>query len=461
MPSGVRTLFLCGDVMTGRGIDQIMRHPGAPLLHERAVEDARAYVELAEERNGPIPRGVDASYIWGDALEELERVKPDVRIVNLETSITLSDDFWPDKDVHYRMHPENVECLAALGIDVCALANNHVLDWGTTGLLETIATLARSGIAPAGAGNNIREAEQPVSVELESGGRLLVFALGSETSGIPSSWAATERSPGVELLDDLSPATASRAASRLRERKRPGDVAIASIHWGTNWGYEVPSSFVHFAHRLVDAGFDIVHSHSSHHARPIEVYRDRLILYGCGDFIDDYEGIEGYEAFRDDLALMYFATLDAASGELAELRMVPMQIRNFRLARPSREDVEWLRETIAGCSAPFGSSVDLGADGSLLLRWRPHRAPGSQHSLRGTAAPVTGSAGARRARRAGSPSHTLRREGPGTGSARTNPGRRATCQSCVEGSRYRSLAANGIRSRRCPSSRGGLRFARS
>src|SRR3990172_4508531 len=158
------------------------------------------------------------------------------------------------------------------------------------------------------------------SVELESGGRLLVFALGSETSGIPPSWAATERSPGVELLDDLSPATASRAASRLRERKRPGDVAIASIHWGTNWGYEGPSSFVHFAHRLVDAGFDVIHGHSSHHVRPIEVYRDRLILYGCGDFIDDYEGIEGYEAFRDDLALMYFATLDAASGELAELR---------------------------------------------------------------------------------------------------------------------------------------------
>jgi poly-gamma-glutamate synthesis protein (capsule biosynthesis protein) len=368
---GLVTVFLCGDVMTGRGIDQIMRHPGAPLLHERAVEDAREYVELAEARNGPIPRGVDASYIWGDALEELERVKPGARIVNLETSITRSDDFCPDKEVHYRMHPENVGCLTAAGIDVCALANNHVLDWGVEGLLETTATLAKSGIATAGAGGNIGEAGQPASVERGNGTRLLAFALGSETSGIPPSWAAAEQGPGVDLLEDLSPAAASRVARRLRERKRPGDVAIASIHWGTNWGYDVSPSFVHFAHRLADAGFDIVHGHSSHHVRPIEVYRDRLILYGCGDFIDDYEGIAGYEAFRDDLALMYFATLDAASGELEELRMVPMQIRNFRLARPSRADIEWLRETVAGCSAPFGSSIELGADGSLLLRWRP------------------------------------------------------------------------------------------
>ena len=71
-----------------------------------------------------------------------------------------------------------------------------------------------------------------------------------------------------------------------------------------------------FAHWLVDGGVDIVHGHSSHHPRPIEVYRDRLILYGCGDFIDDYEGIEGYEQYRDDLVLMYFATLSPATGEL-------------------------------------------------------------------------------------------------------------------------------------------------
>jgi poly-gamma-glutamate synthesis protein (capsule biosynthesis protein) len=77
-----------------------------------------------------------------------------VRIVNLETSITTSGDYWPGKEVHYRMNPRNIGSLTAAGIDCCALANNHVLDWGYEGLAETLATLDRAGIKHAGAGRN-------------------------------------------------------------------------------------------------------------------------------------------------------------------------------------------------------------------------------------------------------------------------------------------------------------------
>ena len=93
-PSGPIVLFLCGDVMTGRGIDQILPHPGHPRIYEPYMEDARGYVEIAEKANGPIRKPVDFSYIWGEALEELERVEPDLRLINLETSITTSDEYW-------------------------------------------------------------------------------------------------------------------------------------------------------------------------------------------------------------------------------------------------------------------------------------------------------------------------------------------------------------------------------
>jgi len=145
------------------------------------------------------------------------------------------------------------------------------------------------------------------------------------------------------------------------------DLAIASIHWGSNWGYEVPESFVGFAHKLVEEGVDLIHGHSSHHVRPIEVYRERLILYGCGDFINDYEGITGYDEFRNDLVVMYFATL-TSSGALLDLHMVPMQLRKFSLHRPSPEDSRWVEETIAGISRGFRSSVERRGDGSLALR---------------------------------------------------------------------------------------------
>src|SRR5436190_12861160 len=80
-------LFLCGDVMTGRGIDQALSHPVNPILYEPYVRDAREYVALAEKANGLIPRPLSTDYIWGDALRELERARIDLRIANLETAI--------------------------------------------------------------------------------------------------------------------------------------------------------------------------------------------------------------------------------------------------------------------------------------------------------------------------------------------------------------------------------------
>jgi poly-gamma-glutamate capsule biosynthesis protein CapA/YwtB (metallophosphatase superfamily) len=293
------TIFMCGDVMTGRGIDQVLPHPGDPRIHEPVVQDARDYVALAEKAHGPIDKPVEFAYIWGDALEELERVQPDVRIVNLETSVTTSDNYWPGKGIHYRMSPPNVPCLTAARIDCCALANNHVLDWGYAGLTETLEALRGAGILTAGAGQNLAEAEAPAVIDVEGRGRVLVYSYGMPTSGIPASWGAAKERAGVGLLADLSDRAVQRVVQSVEAARRPGDVVVVSVHWGSNWGYEIPPEQVTFAHALIDvAGVDVVHGHSSHHVKGIEVYKDRLVLYGCGDFLNDYEGIRGYEQFR-------------------------------------------------------------------------------------------------------------------------------------------------------------------
>jgi len=135
----------CGDVMPGCGIDQILPHPGGPELWEDWARDPNAYVRLAVHANGPIPRPVGFSWPWGDALPAMEQTAPDVQIVNLETSVTRSADFASGKVVHYRMNPNNLPHMAAIRPDVCALANNHVLDFGERGLRETLGTLAGAG----------------------------------------------------------------------------------------------------------------------------------------------------------------------------------------------------------------------------------------------------------------------------------------------------------------------------
>jgi poly-gamma-glutamate synthesis protein (capsule biosynthesis protein) len=364
------TIFMCGDVMTGRGIDQILPHPSAPDIYEPYMKNAQGYVDIAERMNGPIDDPVDFTYVWGDALAELDRRFPDIRLINLETSVTRCDDYWKGKGINYRMHPKNIPILTAAKIDVCTLANNHVLDWGYDGLTETLATLKKADIAIAGAGRNLIEARAPALTEVPDKGRVIVFAYGSGTSGIPSSWGAGAKRPGVNLLSGLSESGFREIQKEVAKVKRKGDIVVASIHWGSNWGFRVPREQTGFAHRLIDAaGVDIIHGHSSHHVRAIEVYKERLILYGCGDFINDYEGISGHEEFRGDLSLMYFATVDPSTGKLLGLQMTPTRIRRFKVIRAGHSDTQWLKDTLNRVGAAFGTTVKLGGENRLTLQW--------------------------------------------------------------------------------------------
>ena len=172
----------------------------------------------------------------------------------------------------------------------------------------------------------------------------------------------------MDLLPSLSPATADALIARTQAARQRGDIVAVSIHWGPNWGYQVPGDQVRFARRLIDGGVDLIHGHSSHHPRPIEVYRGKLVLYGCGDCIDDYEGITGYENYRDDLRLLYFASVQAGTGELAALTMVPMQARNMRLRHASAADAGWLAATLGEISRGFGSRIERQPGGRLSLR---------------------------------------------------------------------------------------------
>jgi len=372
--SGDVRILLCGDVMTGRGIDQILPHPGKPQLHEPFVRSALDYVELAEHATGRIPRPVSFDYIWGDTLAQVDRLQPDVRIVNLETSVTTSDEPWPDKGINYRMHPGNVPCLTAARIDCCVLANNHVLDWGRPGLNETLSTLHDAGIHTSGAGRDALEAEAPATIDVRNGARVLVVGLGAQTSGVPSDWSATNGRSGVNWVGELTAVAARKLGEKVAAHARTGDVLVASIHWGGNWGFAISGREREFAHALIDnAGFDLVHGHSSHHVRGIEIYRGKAILYGCGDLLNDYEGIGGHEVYRGDLGLMYFPAVDSKSGEIERLLMMPTHIHRLCVNRAPPDGVAWLASTMDRECRKLGTQVTVQPDGMLALEWRGTR----------------------------------------------------------------------------------------
>ncbi len=364
------TIFMCGDVMTGRGIDQVMSHPGDPKIYEGYLKSAKGYVDIAEKRNGAIQKPVSDSYIWGDAISQMKRMGTDVRIINLETSVTKSSDYWRGKGINYKMNPQNISCLNSADIDYCSLANNHVLDWGYTGLDETINTLRAANIKFSGAGKNNQEAKSPAIVDVGEKGRVAIFSYGLCTSGIPYDWRATTDRPGINLLEDLSTDSIRKVKDEVIKVKSKNVITVVSIHWGSNWGYEIPDEQISFAHALIDdAKVDVVHGHSSHHIKGIEVYKDKPIIYGCGDFINDYEGISGHEAYRGDLGMMYFIRIELSSLKLVEFIMIPTHIKNFKVSQPSREDALWLNKVINNQSERFGARTYFDGNNKQHLEW--------------------------------------------------------------------------------------------
>lgn len=377
-------LFLAGDVMTGRGIDQILSHPSDPSLHEAYVEDARRYVTLAERKNGPIPKPADDLYIWGDALAVWDAQAPDVRVVNLETSITTSDAYWPTKGIHYRMHPGNIGCLTAAGLDCCVLANNHVMDWGDAGLEETLTTLHGAGIRTAGAGLNIEEARRPARLSVPDKGDVLVFGVAIASSGVPDGWSAERYRGGVHRLDHLSGDSAGLLAEHIAAERRPEDIVVLSIHWGGNWGYRIPAAQQQFARHLIDTGtVDIVHGHSSHHAKAVEYYRGKAIIYGCGDLLNDYEGIGGHARYRPWLAPMYFVTMDPRTRQVERIEIDVLRMLRFRLTTADAEDRQWLRARLNEVSEDYATEFDL-HDRRLVIEPHQHYINDRDRQLPGT-----------------------------------------------------------------------------
>ena len=337
-------------------------------MYEPYVKDARDYIKLAERKNGALSLPLSYRYIWGDALKIWKREDPDLKLINLETSITTHEQAWPSKGINYRMNPKNVQILKEAGIDHASLANNHVLDWGRPGLLETIEVLENADVKFSGAGKNLEMAGAPSIFSIGTG-RVLVYSYGVPNSGIPPDWAAGKERSGVNYLPQFSKDVLEEIKEEVNKTKKSGDLVIFSVHWRSNWGYDINERTQEFAHRLIDeATVDVIFGHSSHHPLGIEVYNEKLIIYGAGDLFNDYEGISGHEKYRGELTLMYFPEIEMETGRLRALKMWPMEIKNFSLNYAGHEDVEWLQRILNRESATFGTEVTQYKN-TLWLEW--------------------------------------------------------------------------------------------
>ena len=308
--------------MLGRGVDQALRYKNDPTLHESYVKDARDYlppsVKTFVESGGYIaPR-----LIWENLLNEPLYQESALRIVNLETSITISSDY-AKKGINYRLHPKNVDAVEVPGFDYLNLANNHTMDYGLSGLEETMEVLEDVDYGGVGF---LEEARRPTII-----GDYVIFSIADVSSGVPSSWKATRDRQGVNLIDIRDQVQVSSYTKYIANHVVVDALVIVSIHCGSNWGWEPSQEHKSFCRSLIDAGVSLIHGHSSHHFRGIERYKNGIIFYGCGDLLNDYEIIEGHEEFFPHTVLAYFLRYE--DNQFKYVKVIPYTINNLRLER--------------------------------------------------------------------------------------------------------------------------------
>lgn len=257
-------------------------------------------------------------YPWGNTLQVLHNA--DWRLCNLECVISDRGTPWSayPKAFHFRSDAKNIAVLEAARMNAVSLANNHVLDYGYDALIEMLGILDQAGIVHSGAGLNYGEASRLATSEV-SGRKLGLLAF---TDNEPD-WEASEAQPGIFYVPtDLNDSRAMKLLEIIRESREVVDLLIMSAHWGSNWGYHPPHEHLSFAHALIEAGADIIFGHSSHVFRGIEFYKGKPILYGAGDFVDDY-AIDDIE--RNDQSFIY--VMEMAGRIPRGVRLYPTLIR--------------------------------------------------------------------------------------------------------------------------------------
>lgn len=424
-PQRTFTLTFLGDVMLARLIDQL--YP----THNKNPVEARIVSTFVRQYPHLLAKGAyTPSSPWGTTLPLLRA--SDLTLINLETAATTASEPWPDKTFNYRMHPANLApILHAAGVDYASLANNHTLDFGTEGLVETVWTLRDAGVSFAGAGERGDEAFKPAILSLpRKKGRRGSRMLEEESAEVgdahsihvysaadhPREWGIV---PTFHLID-YSPATRMRLRTLLlsagtrtstgshvdveagvesdvshhREHhhhhqhgsERSGSAAmqprpalkIFSVHWGPNYTWHPADRIRSLAHFLIDeCEVDIVHGHSSHHVQGVEKYHGKLIIYGCGDFVDDYAF---HERYRNDLGAVWRVIVKEGGGDaggdgrplkLDRLEIFPTRVEKFRamLLEKEDEDHDLVKSRIETLSRELDTEVreELGEQGQIIV----------------------------------------------------------------------------------------------
>ncbi len=307
-------------------------------------------------------RGRKPESCWGDVGSLLRDA--DGVIANLECAITTHSEPWArsPKMFHFAADPKAIDVLKAGNVRAVSLANNHILDFETIGLSDTLDRLDRAGIAHAGAGRSEAEAFEAASVRIGD----LNITLFAVTDNEPR-FAARGADAGTAYVDLSDPRSVLRPSAVEIEKVRTNGakLVVLSCHLGPNMVLEPSGAVRDYRANAVVRGIDVVHGHSAHVTQGVERVGRSLILHDTGDFLDDY-AVD--PALRNDWSFVFLLEVDGAG--LRRLSLTPVLLGFAEVRRAKSNEADALCARMAALSSKFGTIFSRTVDGLELAMQR-------------------------------------------------------------------------------------------
>lgn len=277
----------------------------------------------------------------------------DITVGNLESNLATSGKANAAKDVTFQGDPRGIEGLKLAGFDLLSLANNHVLDYGPSSLLDTVSLLDSSGIAHAGAGANQAAAWAPASITRKEAS----VAFLSFSHIVPAGFIAQENRAGMASgYTDMD-----RTMAAIADAKKTHDYVIVSFHWGVEYEDAANGNQVKWAHAAVDAGADLVASSHPHVIQGVEYYKDRLIAYSLGDFVFDHYSRKTGEAF--------ILNVDMGPDGISNAKVVPVYLDGYGAPKVvTGSEASVILTRLKNISAALGTTVEITGDTAQVVR---------------------------------------------------------------------------------------------
>lgn len=202
-----------------------------------------------------------------------ELQKGDITLVNLEAPLTDRGTEFTDKKYRFRVKPSAVVALKKAGITTVTLANNHSMDYGAVGLLDTLQQLDRAGIGHVGGGENLAAARKPAIYDIRG---VKVAVLGYSLTLPQEFWAGEKRAGTAPLLEKM-------VKNDIVAARKQVSIVIVTVHWGEEGTTRLRDYQPRLARMMIDAGADVIIGHHPHVLQGIERYKRGIVFYSLGN----------------------------------------------------------------------------------------------------------------------------------------------------------------------------------